>query len=105
METLLMGLGVLALTIPLNDLTTILRGYVLTILWAWFIIPTFPSMPVLHVVPALGISLMINYLCKDGNLDKNEDEDKWVAFSKAIILAIAKPFMVLGIAWIVHLWM
>lgn len=42
----------------LSVLSTILHGWVLSILWGWFIVPTF-SAPPLSIPLAVGISVMI----------------------------------------------
>jgi len=38
-------------------LATIFDGFVLSVLWNWFVIPTF-TLPILHVWPAVGIMLI-----------------------------------------------
>lgn len=39
--------------------TTFLRGYVLSIMWGWFIVAKFPSMPSLGVLEAIGINFVV----------------------------------------------
>jgi hypothetical protein len=41
-------------------LALLLRGYVLMVLWAWFIASQFPQAPKIGVVAALGLSLTIS---------------------------------------------
>lgn len=38
-------------------LTIILKGYVISTLWAWFMVPTL-DLPVLTIIQAIGISLL-----------------------------------------------
>lgn len=40
---------------------TILSGYVLSVLWGWFIVPTF-GLPLLTIPVAIGVMLVVAYL-------------------------------------------
>ncbi len=42
-------------------LRAILRGFVLTMLWGWFLVPTF-DLPELGIPVAIGISLVASFL-------------------------------------------
>jgi uncharacterized membrane protein len=39
----------------------LMRGFVLTVLWGWFIVPVF-GLPALGLAPALGLTVLLNYL-------------------------------------------
>lgn len=98
----------------------ILNGYVLSVLWGWFIVPTFGA-PELGIVPAIGLVLVVgilthgtrgigdiaSYLKKNGE-DENKDEDlkacgkKLLEYCAVIILA---PLIALLLGWIAHLFM
>lgn len=54
-------IGVIVLVV----LGTIFNGYALSILWAWFIAPTF-HLPELSVTQAIGIAIVVNYLTHRG---------------------------------------
>ena len=45
--------------------STIFCGWVLKILWGWFIVPTF-GLPILSIPSAIGFSLVIRYVCWPG---------------------------------------
>lgn len=87
--------------------TSIFNGYVLSVLWGWFIVPTFVGAPQLLVVTAIGITLVVQYLTHqidDGG--KKEDDDKFgQKMVKTTVYAIAKPLLALFIGWIVHQYM
>lgn len=77
------------------------RGYVLSILWGWFIVSLF-HVPALSIPYALGISLILNLLThgpeghkKDPTM--SDTENMFAAFVYSFILSSAA----LGIGWIV----
>lgn len=75
----------------------ILSGYVLSILWAWFIIGTF-GLPVLTIPVAMGIMVVVSYLTKQPNF-ANEDKEDYL--KRTNILAIVKPLGTLAVGWII----
>lgn len=79
------------------------NGYVLTILWAWFVVPTF-HLPQLAIAPAIGISMIVKYLTHQNDFEKGdrEWEDQVV---RVLFYAAFYPLMVLGFGWIVHSFM
>jgi len=58
--------GVLGLIIA----NTMWGGYVFTVLWAWFVVPTF-KLQALTLAPAIGLSLMVRFV-----VYKHRDEAK-----------------------------
>lgn len=91
MAALLVVLGALATVV----LGTILNGWVLQILWSWFIVPVF-SLPVLGVAQAIGIAGVVGYLTKDHDHDHDERSP-----GDKIATALLTPPVVLGFGWIV----
>lgn len=80
----------------------ILNGWALVKLWGWFIVPTFPSIPTLTPVQAIGISIIISYLTSEGAAtEKHEDDTTGEAVVRAILMVVLKPLIVVGIGWIV----
>ena len=77
----------------------ILRGYVLSVLWSWFVIPTF-SLPPLSIPVAIGIGLILAFTTHQTSI-KKEDKSAGERFADAII----NPLMLLLIGWIVTLFM
>lgn len=78
-------------------------GWILTILWAWFVVPTFRA-PVLTLPVAIGLALIARLF---GFSTSSTDEKKSQAdrFSYVAVWMITMPAMSLGIGWLVHLWM
>ena len=81
----------------------LLSGWVLTILWGWFIVPTFRQ-PQLGIAPALGVALIVRYLTRQ-NIDIVEPErtttERWIRTAVGLLL----PLTWLGMGWVVHLFM
>lgn len=67
----------------------ILRGFVLSILWAWFLVPL--GVPPIGIAGAIGVTLMIDMFIPT-NSGKSTTE--------AISIMLITPLMVLLIAWI-----
>ncbi len=85
----------------------IYSGYALTVLWAWFVVPTF-HLPQLSVVTAIGLAIVVSYLTHQIDTDDKEEGNKksWgERFGMSITYAIIKPSFALFFGWIVHLFM
>lgn len=82
-------------------LSSIFRGYVLKVVWGWFIVPTFHLVP-LSIASALGISLLVGFLTQDA--PDNEDKDFGEVFGKALINSLASSLVVLTLGWVYHLF-
>ncbi len=77
---------------------SLLDGWVLSKLWAWFMVPIF-HMPALSVPQSIGIALVIGYLTKQYSNAKEEDDPKKTRTFWALMLV--KPFLALLIGFIV----
>lgn len=78
---------------------TMLNGWVLTVLWAWFVVPVF-ALPLLSTAYAIGIASIIGFLThqyqrSDNDLSAN---DSLIA---ALAYAIGRPLLLLAFGWIV----
>jgi len=82
-------------------LIAILQGWVLTVLWGWFIVPTFRA-PELSIAVAIGLTLIVG-MFKDINIKNSEksSEDRLVE----AIATVLTPFVFLFLGWIVQLFM
>lgn len=77
------------------------RGYVLSVLWAWFVVSTF-AVPMLNIPAAIGLFLTVA-LFKSAQKENTND----VARTTAETLGIGAmgPLFLLGIGWIVTKFM
>lgn len=91
--------GIIALI--LIPLIAILQGWVLTVLWGWFIIPTFRA-PELSIAVAIGLTLVIG-MFKGINI-KNAEKSSDDRLTEAIA-TVLMPFVFLFLGWIVQLFM
>ncbi len=78
------------------------RGYVLTILWGWFIVPTFNA-PALSVATAIGIATVVGMFSSVQNESKDEDK-KYSALALYFVNGFVTPALALGIGYLVTLW-
>lgn len=99
LSSLLALFGVLALLAG----SSMWKGYVLTVLWGWFIVPTF-DLPTLALAPAIGISMTVSYLTYQYDSSK-KSEDAENPFVRAVSYSLLMPALVLGVGWIVQKFM
>jgi hypothetical protein len=104
MMAILLFAGAIALVFVLCALGVIWNGYVLSVLWGWFVVPTFGMQP-LALAPAIGLALVASSLThqykKDAKSEKSEIGETIYAFS----LMMVQPAMLLLVGWIVKHWL
>ena len=98
MEAVLAVLGIIVGFFAFAFVSACWSGYVLSILWGWFMVPVF-HLPTLSIPTAIGIALVIGYLTKQdmSNLKKEEDR-KWYS---VLFEAFMRPAVSLLVGWIV----
>jgi hypothetical protein len=79
-------------------------GFVLTKLWAWFIVPTFALVP-LTLAPAIGVALVVSYLTHQSRPSTKSDKDAAEQFIESVVLGLLYPAIVLFVGWIVSFFM
>ena len=85
-------------------LSSMWNGYVLTVLWGWFLVPTF-GMPALALAPAIGLSLVVSFLTHQSDAAKEQEGSSMERFSKAVAHSLLMPALVLGVGWVVQKFM
>ena len=96
-------LGAIAMAATAFVVAWLLNGWVLTILWGWFIVPTFGLRP-LGFIPALGVALVVGYLTRqfvDVEAPKRTTGERW---ARAFVIAMS-PLLSLAMGWVLHLFM
>lgn len=95
--TALAVLGAAALLVVVMPLAVILDGWVLSVLWGWFLVPL--GMPTLTVPLAIGVALIASSATRqyipDGPKDDKIERFVWVFLA---------PLLSLLIGWFVHLF-
>ncbi len=94
-------IGPLVFLFTIIPLMAVWGGYVLSVMWSWFIIPVFTGAPTLSIPAAIGISIVISYVTRHAtNLKEKEDADfDWYAKQTGKMLFI--PLFFLGYGWII----
>lgn len=85
--------GIIALMV----LATILRGWVLSILWGWFVVPIF-GFPPLAISQAIGIAITISLVAHQ--YVPTDKEQNWQPF----VYCFLYPLVALLAGWIVRAW-
>ena len=94
-------LGILA-WIPLM---VIARGWALSVLWGWFIVPMF-HLPKVGIAQAIALSLVLSVYAKTEST-RTSDEEKTHGISDVVGRAIGNlcgPLFIVGFAWLVKLF-
>lgn len=78
------------------------RGYVLSILWGWFIVPTFGA-PALSLVMAIGLAIVVGMFTASIPSKKKDDEDD-KALSNYFVNGFITPALSLLFGYIVTLF-
>lgn len=91
------------LIVALVAVSAILRGFVLTQLWTWFVLTTFPGTPVLSIPVAIGLAATVGMLSgtsysSSGSANDEERRSKAVNSAVSIVLT---PLLALIFGWIV----
>jgi ACR3 family arsenite efflux pump ArsB len=83
----------------------ILRGWALTVLWDWFVVPTF-HVSALTIPYAIGLVVIINMFINVENHESAEQKAKPLSdrIANALGKLVLTPFITLGLAWIVTLF-
>ncbi|MBI2552085.1 hypothetical protein HYW17_02180 [Candidatus Uhrbacteria bacterium] len=94
----IVGIGVLMF------FSSIFNGYALSVLWGWFVVPTFGA-SALHIVPAIGIAMVVRYLTYHMHDCKKEEKSFGEKIAEGTAMSVVKPSLALFFGWIVHLFM
>jgi hypothetical protein len=97
------ALTLILLTLIGVTIGSVIGGYVLSVLWGWFIVTTF-SLPALGIVEAIGLNLIVGFLTYQYTAEKQdaEDEKYAIALTNSIVKSIIFPLIILFIGYIVH---
>lgn len=100
-DKLLGCIGAILTFLILVVVGTVASGYALSVLWGWFVVPTF-ELPALTIIQALGISLVVNYFTSD--LQRTQEESKEKSYTKVLFNAclkiVLRPLIFLFLGWV-----
>jgi hypothetical protein len=92
------GIGCVFMVL-ISPLTSILNGYVLSLLWSWFLVPTF-HIPALNIPQAIGISIIVHKLTYFYQ-GSSSIPKPW----ESIGVALFAPLFTLCTGWIVRMFL
>ena len=101
---LLIGLGlgifICVAFVALWFVGALAKGFVLVKMWGWFVLPLFPTMPVLALWQAVGLSAFLSYLTWHGKTAYKDHKEEGTT---NIVTGLLTPWIVLFFGWVVHL--
>jgi hypothetical protein len=71
-------------------------GFVLSIMWGWFVVGLF-GLPALSIPQAIGISLVVAMLAHQRPPERTDDDD-WLT---SIAYSVIAPLLTLCVGWVV----
>jgi hypothetical protein len=89
--------GVLIVMVGLITAAILVHGFVLKLMWAWFLVPL--GLPALGLAHACGLGLLARYLTWQRIPKSEEDED---ANARRLALNFIYPCIILGFGSIIH---
>jgi hypothetical protein len=98
MTSALALLAYLSVNFGIVAIATIWRGYVLSVIWGWLVVPMF-ALPPITVLGAIIISMIVGFLTyQHSTAPKDPEKTGW---GHMLGIAFGYPAVVLFIAWIV----
>lgn len=88
----------LAIGIWLTVICAMLEGWALSVLWGWFVVPVF-GLPHLRIPVAIGIALLVGMVTHRVRKEEHQPDTVTV-----LAHGLVMPFIYVGIAWIVKLF-
>lgn len=96
-------IGCLALLVSWPVLAT-WNGYVLSVLWGWFVVTTFEARP-LTIPAAIGIAAVVGYLTHQISDYIDKDKSTTQRYTETILLGLMRPAFALVFGWLVYQFM
>lgn len=81
--------------IGIITLAVIWRGFVLSVMWGWFLVPI--GLPNIGLALAIGISATVAMMTHQATQSTEKSDG-----GKALIALFVGPLLLLGIGWVVH---
>ena len=85
--------------------SSVANGFVLGILWKWFVVPVF-GLSALTLPQSMGIALIVGSLTRTYTGDlATKEEPQGKQLGKRILFSFLSPLLALIIGWIIHQFM
>lgn len=96
--------GFICAWVLLIPLSSIWYGFILSILWSWFVVPVLHA-PTLSVAPAIGLAMAVRMITNMPSArEKEEKKEAGEALRESAILSFLYPLLVLASGAVVHLF-
>ena len=98
-------IGAISTAILVITASSIWRGWILSLMWGWFIVPV-SGLRAISIPEAIGLSLLAAMLCGSSRRSEEErSESLEDALGRSAVPMFVMPLVALGIASIVRLWL
>ena len=94
---LLAVLGLLLGVAGLIVVSSLLNGYVLSVVWGWFFVPVL-NLPPISVLQAIGIAMVVSFLTYHDSGKKSSEQET----ATLVAMIFVRPFITLFFGWILH---
>jgi hypothetical protein len=85
-------------------IASIIKGFVITQLWLWFVVPIFEAEP-LRIIEAIGLVFLINYITAKKERKELDKDEYWAFFIAKTKHLIALSGWALLSGWILQMFM
>jgi hypothetical protein len=96
--------GKITIMILMIVLGSIYSGWILSIIWSWFMVPVF-GLPSLSIAAGIGIKITVMSLVNPRKIEQTKDREFAEILADSFSQSFIGPTVVLFIAWIVRFWM
>jgi hypothetical protein len=93
--TVLIAAALIIGVIALVALAVIWRGFVLSVMWGWFLVPI--GLPNIGLALAIGISATVAMMTHQATQSSEKSDG-----GKAVAMLFVAPLLMLGVGWVVH---
>lgn len=97
--TVLGAVGVVLMTF-ISLAFSLLSGWVVSVLWSWFVLPSFPGVPPISVRTAVGIGMILCLLRPNPIRERKPDEESGAYAAFALAGMITGPMITLAVGWL-----
>lgn len=93
--------GVIVIALASVFFGAMVGGWVLSIVWTWFVIPLFPMAPILTIPQAIGFSLVTGMLAGNNSDSDNKERTLGETITRLLAVAFGRPLFILLLAYII----
>jgi hypothetical protein len=92
-------LGRFVLSTGVGTVAAVSRGYVIVLLWRWFVMPQF-HLAALPWTVAYGLTLLCHLLVPTPKTE-HEDKSYMASMASSTVSGVLAPWLICGMAWVI----